>query len=228
MQKENIDKLGVNIVKNITKSVLSDIPVLGSILDIVFGVASDISVENRFELLEIKFGKLADKQDEIIASIKKLDSTDIILLKNSLMDMLVSYNNSAFEKRREYLANAIINTTTLKNNDYQKNTFYMSILNNIPDITIEFIDQWSKRLRNSSVQLNKVDIEFGEENYQRLKKKYRTDIQISSVVKNCIDNGLLDYKEITQNENNLYMNANIIQINNLSYDLLNFIKLRQE
>ncbi|GAB7170367.1 hypothetical protein TUA1478L_23630 [Lactiplantibacillus plantarum] len=98
MQKESIDKLGVNIVKNITKSVLSDIPVLGSILDIVFGVASDISVENRFELLEIKFGKLADKQDEIIASIKKLDSTDIILLKNSLMDMLVSYNNSAFEK----------------------------------------------------------------------------------------------------------------------------------
>ncbi|MFT9004961.1 MAG: hypothetical protein ABF991_09665 [Liquorilactobacillus hordei] len=216
-----------SLMENVASEALSRIPIVGSVLNIIDKSWADVELEDRFKTLEETLKMNSEKVKVIENKIESLDVVDQLLLRENVIELIRSYSYSAFEKRREYLANAILNTVSLAQKDYQKNKFYITILNNIPDISIEFIDTWRNEIKEKNINLNEIKTNFGKENYDRLQLKYRTDISMDSVVKNCIGNGLIDIERGYYDEDSYVMNGDKVKLNSLSFDLLRFITLNK-
>ena len=138
--KKEFDEIKKSMEINIPKTIIENhLPVIGDIVSILDKVMSDKKITDRFNMLNEKMNKISP---EDLKKLKNITPTNAALLKIDLYQLISLYLKSMIAQRREYLANAIVNVTTLKNYDYQQNSFFISILNTIPDISIEFLERW--------------------------------------------------------------------------------------
>lgn len=181
-------KLGKNLTKNLTKDVFVDIPILGELIDALDETRSDIEIEGRFKPLEEKLSKI---NEDDIDKVKELPDVEKMLTKDDLVKLLNLYSRAAIEQRRKYLANAIYNVATINTTDYQYNSFFITVLSTIPDISIELLMNWE---HGKGVT---------EEKFKALQDKYKTEISKTEVIQNCESNGLLERYDETPKQNYL-------------------------
>lgn len=172
----------INVLKSLGKNTLDTlvekyVPIWGDILTILNKTNSEIEINERFKPLEEKLSKI---KGEDLNKLEALPDVEKILTKEDLTKLINLYLRANVEQRRKYLANAIYNVTTLNNTDYQHNSFFITILSTIPDISIEFLMNWK---RNEGV---------ADEEFKTLQKKYKTEITDNEIIKNCESNGLLE------------------------------------
>lgn len=189
--------LAVNAFLETLQQICNLTPGLGNIFNILSKTLSDIQTEDRFELIEEKLNSLPS---EDIKKLKKLPPADSILLEGDLIKLVNAYRMSAYEKRREYLANAIYNEVSLKCNDYQQNEYFITILNNIPDISIELLGLYKKYSKLGKIEKS----ESLSKDFKELKKKYSTQLSEQEVLQNNITNGLIQEKNTNLDFNNFY------------------------
>ena len=156
----------INVLKSLGKNTLDTlvekyVPIWGDILTILNKTNSEIEINERFKPLEEKLSKI---KGEDLNKLEALPDVEKILTKEDLTKLINLYLRANVEQRRKYLANAIYNVTTLNNTDYQHNSFFITILSTIPDISIEFLMNWK---RNEGV---------ADEEFKTLQKKYKTEI----------------------------------------------------
>lgn len=209
--------LGKNAIIELTQKGLSLSPCLGALFNILHNTYSNIQTEDRFELIDEKLKSLTEKD---IEKLKKLPPVDSILLESDLIKLISAYRMSAYEKRREYLANAIYNEVSLKCNDYQQNEYFITILNNIPDISIELLGLYKKYSK-----LGKIgNSESLSKDFKELKKKYSTQLSEYDVLQNNITNGLIKEKNENLNFNNFYETKETeYYVSDAGNSLLNYI-----
>lgn len=209
--------LGKNAIIELTQKGLSLSPCLGALFNILHNTYSNIQTENRFELIDEKLKNLTEKD---IEKLKKLPPVDSILLESDLIKLISAYRMSAYEKRREYLANAIYNEVSLKCNDYQQNEYFITILNNIPDISIELLGLYKKYSKLGKIEKP----ESISKDFKELKKKYSTQLSESEVLQNNITNGLIKEKNENLNFNNFYETKETeYYVSDAGNSLLNYI-----
>lgn len=209
--------LAVNAFLETLQQICNLTPVLGNIFNILSKTLSDIQTEDRFELIEEKLNSLTFEDKE---KLKKLPPADSILLEGDLIKLLSAYRMSAYEKRREYLANAIYNEVSLKCNDYQQNEYFITILNNIPDISIELLGLYRK---HSKLGKRKKSESISKD-FEELRKKYSTQLSQNEVLQNNITNGLIIEKNSKLDFNNLYETKETeYQISDVGHSLLDYI-----
>lgn len=216
---------GDKIVTDFTKNLLcvaveNHVPVWGDILAALNQTISDVTISDRFEPLE---RKLKNIKEEDLEKLKNLPVDDSLLIKDDLEKLINLYWKAAYKKRREYLANAILNVATLKNKDYQQNDFFIIILTIIPDISIEYFAKW----RGTTGIYGK--------DFEKLQKKYKTEVERSEIIQNCVANGLLrkyDHEKINLMEKynsfpkNISVpidNDDLWEVTSLGYELKKFI-----
>lgn len=215
--KRDAATLGKNVFIEIFQQVCNLTPGLGTIFNILVKSYSDIQTEDRFELIEEKIKNLSSTD---IEKLEKLPPADSILLEGDLIKLLSAYRMSAYEKRREYLANAIYNEVSLKCNDYQQNEYFITILNNIPDISIELLGLYRKYSKFGK----KKKSESISKDFEELKKKYSTQLSQNEVLQNNITNGLIIEKNSRSDFNNLYGTKETeYQVSDVGHSLLDYI-----
>ena len=216
MSKENneISNLFRNTVEHLVEKY---VPIWGDILAVLNKNISDNKlneINTRLEPLEKKLAKIK-KSD--LKKLEDLSGENALLMKADLYNLLDAYFKAALEKRREYLANAIFNIVTLKNFDYQQNSFFTLTLNNTPDISIEFLQLWYNTFREDGRK------KIPNKEFEKLQKKYRSNIEQYEVILSCVSNGLLlsyeDSTRINMNDDQDYG----WKITELGENLLKFI-----
>lgn len=185
------EKKDLGVLKNLKGNTLETlvenyVPIWGDVLTILNKTNSEIEINERFKPLEEKLSKIKDKD---LKKLKDLPDVEKILTKEDLTKLINLYMRAAIEQRREYLANAIFNVVSLNTTDYQYNSFFITVLSTIPDISIEFLMNWE---RGKDVT---------QEKFKALQKKYKTEISKIEVIQNCESNGLLERYDKTPKQN---------------------------
>lgn len=217
--KKEFDEIKKSMEINIPKTIIENhVPVIGDIVSILDKVMSDKKITDRFNMLNEKMNKISP---EDLKKLKNITPTNAALLKIDLYQLISLYLKSMIAQRREYLANAIVNVTTLKNYDYQQNSFFISILNTIPDISIEFLERWKLDMLKQKKYLESEEILVSDTEFEELKKKYDTSVDKYSVIVNCESIGLLVQYDINAKHEEKRL---VYEITQLGREFLKFIE----
>lgn len=191
----------LNIWKDFRKNafnnlLVSHIPVVGDIQAALTATISDIKIADRFKPLEEKLNKI---KKEDLDKLKNLPDEKKLITQDTLQQLLKLYRKAALEQRRKYLANAALNVASLKCTDYEQNSFFVKILDNIPDISIETLIKWDYKKGISN------------EEFEKLQEKYQTKVTKEEVILNCMNNGMLQQVDKTR-KSDIFENPNYVQL----------------